>query len=116
MWRASYNLRETAGQWATASHTEQGGGRDVAAQRLVQLLRHRGRRRRRADRPDLRGDLPHRGVSGGGLGTYSTPTVVHFAAVLLSCATLSAPWPTLAPVALLLGLGGLGGTAYVAIV
>lgn len=57
-----------------------------------------------------------RNLSGGGLGTYSTPTVVHFAAVLLSCATLSAPWPTLAPVALLLGLGGLGGAAYVAIV
>jgi hypothetical protein len=55
-------------------------------------------------------------VSGGGLGTYSTPTVVHFAAVLLSCATLSAPWPTLAPVALLLGLSGLGGAAYVTIV
>jgi hypothetical protein len=56
------------------------------------------------------------GLSGGGLGTYNTPTVVHFAAVLLGCATLSAPWPALAPVALLLGLGGLGGAAYVAIV
>jgi hypothetical protein len=36
--------------------------------------------------------------------------------VLLACATLSAPWPALAPVALLLGLAGLGGTVYVAIV
>src|SRR5215467_14584514 len=42
-------------------------------------------------------------LSGGGLGTYNTPTVVHFAAVLLACATLSAPWWSLEPVALLLG-------------
>jgi hypothetical protein len=56
------------------------------------------------------------GLSSGGLGAYNTPTVVHFAAVLLACATLSAPWPALAPVALLLGLGGLGGAAYVAVV
>jgi hypothetical protein len=56
------------------------------------------------------------GLSGGGLGAYNTPTVVHFAAALLACATLSAPWPALAPVALLLGLGGLGGAAYVAVV
>jgi hypothetical protein len=51
-----------------------------------------------------------------GLGTYNTPSVVHFAAALLACATLSAPWPELAPVALLLGLGGLGGAAYIAVV
>jgi len=55
-------------------------------------------------------------LSDGALGTYNTPTVVHFAAVLLTSATLSAPWPELAPVALLLGLGGLGGTAYSAVV
>ena len=64
----------------------------------------------------MAGRATQRNVSSGGLGTYSTPTVVHFAAVLLSCATLSAPWPTLAPVALLLGLSGLGGAAYVTIV
>jgi hypothetical protein len=56
------------------------------------------------------------GLSTGGLGAYNTPAVVHFAAVLLACATLSAPWPGLAPVALLLGPGGLAGTAYVAVV
>jgi hypothetical protein len=56
------------------------------------------------------------GLSGGALGAYNTPTVVHFAITLLACATLSAPWPELAPVALLLGLGGLGGVAYVAVV
>jgi hypothetical protein len=52
----------------------------------------------------------------GGLGAYNTPTVVHFAAVLVAGATLSAPWPVLAPVALLLGLGGFGGASYVAVV
>jgi hypothetical protein len=56
------------------------------------------------------------GLSGGGIGAYNTPTVVHFAAVLVAGATLSAPWPTLAPVAILLGLGGLGGAAYVVVV
>jgi hypothetical protein len=56
------------------------------------------------------------GLSNGGLGAYNTPTVVHFAAVLVAGATLSAPWPALAPVALLLGLGGFGGAAYVAVV
>jgi hypothetical protein len=56
------------------------------------------------------------GLSSSGLGMYNTPTVVHFAAVLLACALLSAPWPALAPAALLLGLGGLGGAAYVGVV
>jgi hypothetical protein len=56
------------------------------------------------------------GLSSGGVGVYNTPTVVHFTAALLACATLSAPWPALAPVALLLGLGGLGGVAYIAVV
>jgi len=51
-----------------------------------------------------------------GLGTFTTPTVVHFAVVLLIAAILSAPWPGLAPVALLLGLSGLGGLGYAAIV
>src|SRR5262249_29193332 len=62
------------------------------------------------------GEAVRPGLSSGGLGAYNTPTVVHFAAVLLACATLSAPWPALAPVALLLGLGGLAGTAYIAVV
>ena len=56
------------------------------------------------------------GLSSGGLGAYNTPTVVHFAVVLVASVTLSAPWPALAPVALLLGLGGFGGASYVAVV
>jgi hypothetical protein len=56
------------------------------------------------------------GLRSGGLGAYNTPTVVHFAAALVACATLSAPWLALVPVALLLGLGGLGGAVYVAVV
>jgi hypothetical protein len=44
--------------------------------------------------------------------TFSTPTVVHFGAVLLAASLLSAPWQTLTPPALLLGLISLGGIAY----
>jgi hypothetical protein len=51
-----------------------------------------------------------------GLGTFTTPTVVHFAFVLLVTAILSAPWPGLAPVTLLLGLASLSGLAYAGIV
>src|SRR5215831_18003921 len=62
------------------------------------------------------GEAVRPGLSGGGLGAYNTPTVVHFAAVLLGCATLSAPWPEFVPAALPLGLDSLGGVAYVAVV
>jgi hypothetical protein len=50
------------------------------------------------------------------VASFSTPNVVHFCAVLLIAALLSAPWPALAPVSLLLGLAGLGGVTYVGIV
>jgi hypothetical protein len=49
-----------------------------------------------------------------GIGTFSTPTVVHFCAALLVSAVLSAPWRSLAPLSTLLGLAGLSGIAYVA--
>jgi hypothetical protein len=39
--------------------------------------------------------------SGSAIGAFSTPTIVHFCAVLFIAAMLSAPWPTLSPVALL---------------
>ena len=51
-----------------------------------------------------------------GVAAFSTPTIVHFGTVLLVCAILSAPWPSLSQAALLLGLCGLGGVAYGAIV
>ena len=54
--------------------------------------------------------------TGWAIGAFTTPTVVHFGAVLLVCAILSAPWPALSLAALLLGLCGLGGVAYGAIV
>ncbi len=58
---------------------------------------------------------PDRSTSRG-IAVFTTPTVVHFGNALFVCAFLSAPWPTLAPAALLLGLSGLGGLAYVAVI
>jgi hypothetical protein len=43
---------------------------------------------------------------------FSTPTIIHFAAVLALSALLSAPWHAIAVVAALWGLAGLGGTVY----
>jgi hypothetical protein len=43
---------------------------------------------------------------------FGTPTIVHFCAVLLLSAMMSAPWPTLANVALALGLCGGIGVVY----
>lgn len=54
--------------------------------------------------------------SGGALAAFGTPNVVHFGAALLIAAILSAPWQVLWPIALLLGLAGLGGVIYVVIV
>ena len=51
-----------------------------------------------------------------GVSTYTTPTVVHFGAVLLASAILSAPWPSLWQAALLLGLSSLGCMGYTVIV
>jgi hypothetical protein len=47
---------------------------------------------------------------------FGTPTVVHFCAVLLISAVLSAPWPTLSSVSLVLGVSGVAGTVYAGIV
>lgn len=60
------------------------------------------------------GDRTH--SSGMGIATFTTPTVVHFSAVLLIAAILSAPWAALLPAALMLGLCGLAGMVYAAIV
>src|SRR5947209_5631629 len=47
---------------------------------------------------------------------FATPTIVHFAAVLLLSAVLRAPWETLAFTAALWGLTGLAGVGYTVIV
>ncbi len=62
--------------------------------------------------------LPNIGprINSEGVATFSTPSVVHFCVALFLSAALSAPWPTLWPVGSLLGLSGLGGVAYVALV
>jgi hypothetical protein len=51
--------------------------------------------------------------SSDGISTFSTPTVVHFSAVLLASALLCAPWRSLIHPATLLGLAGLSGVVYV---
>lgn len=50
------------------------------------------------------------------VGAFGTPTVVHFCAVLLVSAFLSAPWHTLAGVGEALAVCGAAGVAYLAIV
>ena len=60
-------------------------------------------------------DLRARG-SGHGVAAFNTPTVVHFCAVLLLAATLSAPWPALDQAAIVIGLIGLAGAVYVLVV
>jgi len=47
---------------------------------------------------------------------FSTPTIVHFCAVLFISAIVSAPWPALSSVRLVLGAGGVAGLAYALIV
>ena len=47
---------------------------------------------------------------------FATPTIVHFATVLLLSAALSAPWHAIGGPSLVWGLIGLCGLAYVAIV
>jgi hypothetical protein len=49
-----------------------------------------------------------------GIAAFNTPTVVHFGVALFLAALLSAPWPTLVPPALVLGLCGLALTLYTA--
>lgn len=44
---------------------------------------------------------------------FSTPTIVHFSAVLLLSAIISAPWPAVLPAASVLGVAGLTGVTYV---
>lgn len=48
-----------------------------------------------------------------GVSVYSTPTVVHFCSALFGSAILTAPWRALLPLAIVLGLTGVGGLVYV---
>lgn len=51
-----------------------------------------------------------------GISAFNTPTVVHFCAVLLLAGILSVPWQGPLGLGLLLGLAGLGGVGYLAVV
>src|SRR5438105_834012 len=46
------------------------------------------------------------------IATFGTPTILHFGAVLLVSAMLSAPWPTLFGAAASVGTLGFAGTVY----
>jgi len=54
--------------------------------------------------------------SGAAVGAFGTPTIVHFCAVLLIAAILSAPWSARASAAIALGVGGAAGLAYALLV
>ena len=47
---------------------------------------------------------------------FATPSVVHFAVVLLLSAIMSAPWHAVGIVALFWGVAGLGGVVYAVVV
>ena len=64
----------------------------------------------------LSASLRTRGAGNDTLGAFSTPNVVHFCIALLIAALLSAPWSGLSIPSLLLGLIGLGGMLYIAII
>jgi membrane-anchored protein YejM (alkaline phosphatase superfamily) len=54
--------------------------------------------------------------TGNELAAFGTPTVLHFVAVLLIAAIISAPWPSLALPSLAIGLSGAFGLAYQTVV
>lgn len=54
--------------------------------------------------------------TGREISAFGTPTVIHFCAVLLASAILSAPWHSLSSVASALGACGLAGVLYGVIV
>ena len=58
----------------------------------------------------------HTRSSGDTIGAFGTPTIVHFCIALLTASILSAPWASLASPALALGITGLAGLLYTAIV
>jgi hypothetical protein len=52
----------------------------------------------------------------GEIDAFASPTIVHFCVSLLIAATLSAPWDSLTPPAVLFGILGLAGLVYAAII
>lgn len=58
-------------------------------------------------------DLPMAPTSAVAGSTFATPNVVHFSTVLLLAACLTAPWQTIASVAIAWGLIGICGVIYV---
>lgn len=58
--------------------------------------------------------LERRGRSPEGLSTFATPTIVHYATVLLLAGIVTAPWHVLAHPAWLIVASGILGVAYVA--
>lgn len=58
----------------------------------------------------------HVPTANAGISAFNTPTVVHFASVLLLAGMLSTPWQTFSSLSFLLGLLGLGMVFYSIIV
>jgi hypothetical protein len=52
-------------------------------------------------------------ASEDGLSAFTTPTVFHFCCALFTSALMSAPFPSLVPIAVALGLVGAAGLVYV---
>jgi hypothetical protein len=50
------------------------------------------------------------------IGAFGTPTIVHFCAVLLIAAILSAPWSALSSAGIALGICGIAGLVYALLV
>jgi hypothetical protein len=61
-------------------------------------------------------DMPRTPAQAQAGHAFATPTIVHFGAVLMLSAALSAPWHSIGGAAVLWGLMGLGGVAYAIIV
>ena len=51
-----------------------------------------------------------------GVATFTTPTVVHFSCALLVSAIMSAPFGSLLPIAIILGLAGTAGLVYIVLI
>jgi len=52
----------------------------------------------------------------GGLSAFGTPTAVHLTGALVVSAIMSAPWPSLGPLSIALGICGTGGLTYAVLV